>query len=816
MGRVASRKPPAATPTGVDWSKCASAVRDYDASIVEAWRRDMDNSITFAALFSVVVATFLSQSYKWPQDPAFDRTAAKVINAGFFSSLIISLNAVLTAILVKQWLAEYTWALESRSGSSQEILALRQVRFDGLNKWKLPQIIDYLPLSIIFAVYLFLAGLAYLAWTLDLVVGIISIILVSASALFFVVTSVLPTFYPDSCARSPQAWLVHHARTALTNAPGKEVSDWSQILMEHVKATELHPEVDALYWIQSVLTSWNPALLPSVWSCAVSLSSPSLAANAICTLYRHTASHTVGDNNLFTAKHAAAFCKDVPRGDSLLASGHKALIKAFPSRARPAAFTTHAMVDYALFVVSTMEKYPDDEASGTELFEALLCVFGLFDPQISPLGHLTPSERRALDARLVGLLEKAFEKSGTMWVDSLEDDNGGVGLLLQTTLSAASAHNSAVFPFLSAYSVLLYAAWTPASHSAETIARLLKDMRSSLVAPSGNLDLALGDATEQKVRLWAKMLVTHARSSGEPFEADGPLRTEMHALLKEMDRALAFEGYTSDTKKHLFAMVMAWGTPEMITKITVSKVEALLASAESFNEVAGRYWAFNVHSDADAAVNDILLDATAGEGTPTTHAQDCLLIAQSFMLKEQYKSASSLPNAIASLRHITKRMHDTEDARVLEAFLLALRSFTQKEYALPSDSARGTGYNVIKVPDSLRGQLLACVEELYLLAQHLSSNALLSMHVLELSALVSRAHHIPARLASTCVPSSEERTVYLQALDRAVQEYTAAGMDAGEQVEFRRVVLGVFDEIEKENLEMTQRRILARARAYVQ
>ncbi|KAJ7780204.1 hypothetical protein DFH07DRAFT_680714, partial [Mycena maculata] len=140
--------------------------------------------------------------------PAFNKTAGVIINAAFFSSLIISLNAVVMATLVKQWLAEYTWALESRSGSSQEILALRQVRFNGLNKWKLPQIIDYLPLQIIFAVFLFFAGVAYLAWTLNVVVGVITSVLVGASGMFFITTSVFPTFYPESFSRSPQAWLV--------------------------------------------------------------------------------------------------------------------------------------------------------------------------------------------------------------------------------------------------------------------------------------------------------------------------------------------------------------------------------------------------------------------------------------------------------------------------------------------------------------------------------------------------------------------------------------------------------------------------------
>ncbi|KAJ6534855.1 hypothetical protein B0H19DRAFT_435387 [Mycena capillaripes] len=814
MGRVASRKPPAPTPTGVDWSKCATAVREYDSSIVEAWRRDMDNSITFAALFCVVVAAFLSESYKWPRDPDFNKTAGTIINAAFFSSLIISLNAVVMATLVKQWLAEYTWALESRSGSSQEILALRQVRFDGLNKWKLPQIIDYLPLQIIFAVFLFFGGVAYLAWTLDVVVGVITSVFVGASGLFFVTTSILPTFYPESFSRSPQAWLVHHARISIKNTTSssrKEISDWSQILMEHVKAVDSHPEIDALYWIHSVLASWDPKLLPSIWNCAVSLDSPSLAANAVCTLYRHTASHTVGDKNLFTVKHAEAFCKDISQGQTLLASGHKALLKAFPSRGRPAAFSPpipHAIVDYALFLTSTMERvlYADEDDKSDELSNLLLCLLGLFDPQITPLAFLMPSERRAFDERLLTLLFHAFEHS-TDWISNLEADEAV--LLLQTTLSGCSDIDSDAFPFLSAFSVLLYASQYLEEFN-EDICRLLKNMRNSL---SKGLDLA-SESMNQKLKMWTKMLKRHACDSASPFDEEGPVRLELHALLKQMDGALAFESYGSETRRSFFTMVMAWGTPSMIIKLTTAKVDALITSGDSFEETKSSYWSFSVNQDAEAGVTDVLLDATTGKGK-TTSEENSILIALCFMMKETYKSDRTLPSAISTLRHVVKRMSMTESAHVVEAFVLAVRSFTQKEYAAQGDSTRSSSYNYIIVPDSLRGQLVACMEELFILAQHISSNILLGVYVLQLSALISRVHRIPPRLASTTVPKATERTAYLIALDKAVQEYASSRTEGVEEA-FSLEVLAVFKEIEAGGVSMAQKRVIERARAYVQ
>ncbi|KAF7328333.1 hypothetical protein MVEN_02548700 [Mycena venus] len=811
MGRVAHRKPPAQTPTGVDWSTCASAVREYDSSIVEAWRRDMDNSITFAALFCVVVAAFLSQSYKWPQDLVFNKTAGTIINAAFFSSLVISLNAVVMATLVKQWLAEYTWALESRSGSSQEILALRQVRFNGLNKWKLPQIIDYLPLQIIFAVFLFFGGVAYLAWTLDVVVGLITSILVGASGMFFIATSILPTFYPESFSRSPQAWLVHHARISIQNTTSssrKEISDWSQILMEHVKAVDSHPEIDALYWIHSVLASWDPKLLPSIWNCAVSLDSSSLAANAVCTLYRHTASHTVGDKNLFTVKQAEVFCKDIPQGETLLASGHKALLKAFPSRVRPAAFAPaipHGLVDYALFLASTVERVPyaNDDVKSADLLNVLLCLLGLFDPQITPLTFLMPSERRAFDERFLSLLSHAFEEC-THWTAYIEGDEGV--LLFQTTLSGCSDTDSEAFPFLSALSVLLYASQYLDQFN-DDICRLLKDMRNSL---SKGLDLA-SESTNQKLGIWTKMLERHARDSTSPFDEEGLVRLELHALLQQMDAALVFEPYTSRTRRNLYAMVMAWGTPSMITMFTIAKVDALINSGQSLNEVESSYWSFSINDNAEAGVTDVLLDATGGKGK-TTGEEDRILIALCFMMKESYKSERSLPSAISTLRHVIKRISCTESPHAMEAFVLAVRSFTQKEYAAQGDSTR---YNCITVPDSLRGQLVACMEELFGLAQHLSSKILLGIYVLRLSALTSRVHRIPPRLASTAVPNEAERTCYLIELDKAVQEYASSRTEEMDEA-FSQEVLTVFKEIEAGGVSMAQKRVIERARAYVQ
>ncbi len=113
------------------------------------------------ALYSAVVTAFLIESYKWLQADASDNTvllfsqisaqmanqsqpAAFIpfyaptssqitINVLWFTSLVLSLSAVLLAIMVKQWLSEYSWPADTIS--ARQTVAMRQIRVDSLYDW---------------------------------------------------------------------------------------------------------------------------------------------------------------------------------------------------------------------------------------------------------------------------------------------------------------------------------------------------------------------------------------------------------------------------------------------------------------------------------------------------------------------------------------------------------------------------------------------------------------------------------------------------------------------------------------------------------
>ena len=124
------------------------------------------------------------------------------ITAFWFSSLVCTLSASLIAIMVKQWLQQYSIRL---SGNSHEVARLRQYRYESLLKWHVVSIIAMLPILLQLALILFLAGIVILLWSLHPVLAGIATFLVGLLLVFTSATTVLPAFHPDCFYQSPQA-----------------------------------------------------------------------------------------------------------------------------------------------------------------------------------------------------------------------------------------------------------------------------------------------------------------------------------------------------------------------------------------------------------------------------------------------------------------------------------------------------------------------------------------------------------------------------------------------------------------------------------
>ena len=145
--------------------------------------------------------------------PAVAQTTAPFTASGFavrlntlwFSSLVCSLLSASLGLLVKQWLREY---LAGSSNISRESIRIRQYRYDGMRRWRVPEIILCLPILLQAALLLFFIGLLDLLWTLHPIVAGVVTTIVAVSMLFAITTSLLPPLYPDCPYKSPQSWLI--------------------------------------------------------------------------------------------------------------------------------------------------------------------------------------------------------------------------------------------------------------------------------------------------------------------------------------------------------------------------------------------------------------------------------------------------------------------------------------------------------------------------------------------------------------------------------------------------------------------------------
>jgi len=86
------------------------------------------------------------------------------INVLYFISLTLALSVSSVCILGKQWIREYQRDI---AVSPCDAARVRQMRFDSLQAWKVPQIMAALPVLLLIALMLFFAGLLVQLWNIS-------------------------------------------------------------------------------------------------------------------------------------------------------------------------------------------------------------------------------------------------------------------------------------------------------------------------------------------------------------------------------------------------------------------------------------------------------------------------------------------------------------------------------------------------------------------------------------------------------------------------------------------------------------------------
>ncbi|KAH8817823.1 hypothetical protein DL96DRAFT_1623445 [Flagelloscypha sp. PMI_526] len=236
-----------ASPEARVWLTYLDEAEMYDHDMIQGFRDTIDSLLVLAGLFSAIVATFgaqTSQAFKPDfaqlnllvqlEQTALLRTGGNVsamstvpvsnittdtptyttadlwINGLFFTSLSLSVATALLAVLVKQWCQAYT---SVTSGSARDKVLTRQFRFDGLMKWKLPEIVGSLPLLLQLAFAVFFAGLSYFVYDLHKNISSIVIICAIIAEFLYLGSILLPAIWLECPYRIPL--LFRPARTLI-------------------------------------------------------------------------------------------------------------------------------------------------------------------------------------------------------------------------------------------------------------------------------------------------------------------------------------------------------------------------------------------------------------------------------------------------------------------------------------------------------------------------------------------------------------------------------------------------------------------------
>jgi hypothetical protein len=137
------------------------------------------------------------------------------VNTLWFLSLVLSLAAALFGILLKGWMRAYMrWTSIS---PPQDAVGLRQYRFEGLQRWKLPLVLAILPGLLQLALLFFLCGLLDFLWHLHTIVAAIVGMFTVVSLTLALCTMIIPVFSRSSPFRSPIARMLLRTRATVTS-----------------------------------------------------------------------------------------------------------------------------------------------------------------------------------------------------------------------------------------------------------------------------------------------------------------------------------------------------------------------------------------------------------------------------------------------------------------------------------------------------------------------------------------------------------------------------------------------------------------------
>ncbi|KAG8793668.1 hypothetical protein FRC12_002072 [Ceratobasidium sp. 428] len=133
------------------------------------------------------------------ENPEFSPSrSAVIVNTLWFLSLSLSVAVSLIAMLAKEWCHKF---MSGRSGPAYEQARRRQHKWNGIEKWKMREVLTYLPGVLHLALLLFAIGLCIYIWDINAGAAVPVVVVTAAATLVYVFASLLPVL-DQSCPYS--------------------------------------------------------------------------------------------------------------------------------------------------------------------------------------------------------------------------------------------------------------------------------------------------------------------------------------------------------------------------------------------------------------------------------------------------------------------------------------------------------------------------------------------------------------------------------------------------------------------------------------
>ena len=127
-----------------------------------------------------------------------------IVNGLFYASLGVTLLAALIALLIKAWLREFDRRLPGMSLPEQRAKT-REFRYLGMMRWKLPDMVERLPMLINLSILLFYSGLSLLLFHISTPSFCVTMAIFGIVLLYYVATMSISVFVTSSPFRSPHS-----------------------------------------------------------------------------------------------------------------------------------------------------------------------------------------------------------------------------------------------------------------------------------------------------------------------------------------------------------------------------------------------------------------------------------------------------------------------------------------------------------------------------------------------------------------------------------------------------------------------------------